>query len=281
MKNTQVLLLYVPAYHMGYVNFFEKHKGDVYLIDRLKMFGTMPRLERDIRALPVKTMKTLLYSLYPDRVIRIANDKNIQGVFMKYDTVIMPDEDLSYAVADNYGTDFVNKTKYLPTFLRWDRKISSAEYEVDPNRIVSSAIRDKELIQLASDKAVRSKDWWRQVGAVISRDGEPLLSCYNQPYPDGVYSLDIFGDPRSNYDAGDSIETSKVIHAEAFLIASAAKTGLSLNGVDLYVTTFPCPVCAKSVSAAGIKRVFYSQGYSLLDAEDIFEAAKIEVILVK
>ena len=48
-----------------------------------------------------------------------------------------------------------------------------------------------------------------------------------------------------------------------------------------FVSTFPCPVCAKSIAVAGIKKVYYCQGYSLLDAEDILRPYGVELIFVK
>ncbi len=84
-----------------------------------------------------------------------------------------------------------------------------------------------------------------------------------------------------DFDAGEHIELSKCIHAEAKLIAQAARDGMSLNDATLYVTTYPCPPCAKLVATAGIKKVYYRDGYSLLDAEDIFNAYAIEITLVK
>ena len=64
----------------------------------------------------------------------------------------------------------------------------------------------------------------------------------------------MFGDPRSNFDAGKNIELSKFIHAEASLIAQAAKQGAKLEGASIYVTTFPCPVCARLVATAGLRK---------------------------
>jgi dCMP deaminase len=98
--------------------------------------------------------------------------------------------------------------------------------------------------------------------------------------PSKDYTFGPFGDPRSNFDAGEHFELSKAIHAEAALIAQAARRGAPLDGASVYVTTFPCPVCAKSIAAAGITKVYYTKGYSLFDAEDVLGAAHIEIIQV-
>ena len=64
-------------------------------------------------------------------------------------------------------------------------------------------------------------------------------------------------------------------------VAEAARRGLALDDSSLYITTFPCPVCAKSIALSGIKHVYYKKGYSLLDAEDVLRAYGVEIVLVE
>ena len=99
---------------------------------------------------------------------------------------------------------------------------------------------------------------------------------------DAVYAQ-VFaaGDPRSNFDAGEHPEIYTSIHGEASVVAQAARDGVSLKGAEIYVTTFPCANCARLIAEVGIKKVYYRDGYSMLDAEDIFKAANIEVVLVQ
>lgn len=77
-----------------------------------------------------------------------------------------------------------------------------------------------------------------------------------------------------------NIELSTALHAEAAIIAGAAKDGISLSGTDLYVSTFPCPGCARLVTAAGVARCFYAGGYSMLDGERIFDEGGVQLIFV-
>ena len=44
-------------------------------------------------------------------------------------------------------------------------------------------------------------------------------------------------------------------------ITTAARLGISLAGSTLYVTTFPCHICARHIVASGIKSVFYIEPY--------------------
>ena len=46
----------------------------------------------------------------------------------------------------------------------------------------------------------------------------------------------------------------------------------------MYVTDFPCPPCAKLIAAAGIARLYFREGYAVLDGSDVLEGAGIEVV---
>jgi dCMP deaminase len=165
-------------------------------------------------------------------------------------------------------------------FLRWTKQISTTEFEVPPDRKMTRDAFALELLDTLTDEAQKSPDWWRQIAAAIVRDGEVIAIAHNKHYP-SQHALTINGDPRSNLDAGQGPGIYTSIHAEAWAIAQAAKKGISTEGTDIYVTTFPCPACARLLVEAGIARVFYRKGYSLLDAEEILKNAGVEIILVE
>jgi dCMP deaminase len=64
------------------------------------------------------------------------------------------------------------------------------------------------------------------------------------------------------------------------LVARAAQQGRSLAGADLYVSTFPCPGCARLVAEAGFRRCFFAGPYAVLDGEDVLRAAGVALIWV-
>ena len=72
-----------------------------------------------------------------------------------------------------------------------------------------------------------------------------------------------------------------VCGAEAQLVAAAAKQGISLEGASMYVTTFPCPPCAKLVAYSGIKKLYYADGYGVLDGERVLKSQGVEIVFVK
>ncbi len=272
----KVLIIYVPALHKGYVELFEKYSdAQIYILD-LGVVRDIPRMERDIRALEanyvIKAFEGMGFSNI--KVLRKNNLSEIKG----YNDIIMPEEDVSREFAKKYlqGKDI----KFIDNFLRWDKDNAKKKNVVTADEEISEDEFDKKMMGEAFQEAGKSPDWWRQIGAVIVKDGKVLMSGFNRPLPfDQIHN--ILGDPRSNFDYGESHELCKFIHAEAALIANAAKNGVKINGASIYVTTFPCPSCAKSIAVSGIKKVYYSEGYSLLDAEDVLRSFKIEIIRVK
>lgn len=271
-------ILYMPALHLGYLNYLSRRPEYAVGILSAELIHEIPRMERDIRMIEPEIMTGVVRHLYPDRRIELLGKKSVELFASETETIIMPDEDVSHTFASNYLDG--RNVQFERTFLRWDRSILSILSSPENTQTCTVEELDREFMHAAELEAEDSPDWWRQVGAVVALEGELLFHGHNHPYPTEHGTLETFGDPRSNFDFGQNIEMQKNIHAEAALIAKAARLGVSLEGSDLYVTTFPCPVCAKLVAEAGFSRVFYKTGYSLLDAEDIFRAKKIEIIQV-
>jgi len=272
-----ILTAFVPVLHSGYLKLFKKYPDSLFLITA-KFFPEFFHLERDIRALPPVEMKNVIGALGIFKRIEVLNEKKARALASERARFVFPDEDVSRAFAEEYmkGKNVV----YEPIFLRWNKKISDIEYEVPPDRIISKNSFDRTIIKKAEKVAEKSFDWWRQIAATVVKDGKILYEAYNKHLPTDFH-LASFGDPRSSFNAGERPDIYTSIHAEASIIAQAAKEGKSLDGATLYTTTFPCPVCARIIAEAGIKKVCYSKGYSLRDAEEIFRSRNVEIILVK
>jgi cytidine deaminase len=60
----------------------------------------------------------------------------------------------------------------------------------------------------------------------------------------------------------DLIEFGRAVHAEQAAICDAARRGVSIANASMYVTTFPCHLCARLIVAAGIARVVYIEPYT-------------------
>jgi dCMP deaminase len=164
-------------------------------------------------------------------------------------------------------------------FLRWDKHNTVTETNLHPDVQISSEEFDKKMIILADEEAEKSSDWWRRVGSVIVKDGKMILVSHNKHLP-SEHTPYVNGDPRNNFHKGVHLELGTSIHGEAGAIADAARQGISLDGAEIYVTTFPCPPCAKLIACAGIKKIYYRVGYGVLDGESILKQYGVEIIQV-
>jgi cytidine deaminase len=57
------------------------------------------------------------------------------------------------------------------------------------------------------------------------------------------------------------LEFGRTVHAEMAALADAALRGVSVRQGIMYVTTFPCHMCARHIVASGLKRVVYIEPY--------------------
>ena len=168
------------------------------------------------------------------------------------------------------------KVEYRADFIRLDKVNVTSDNEVQPDVIMISDHFAKRVMEACRFEATFSADWWRQVGAAAVCDDKILLSGINRMLPSDQ-SPYIDGDIRGCFGFGEHLEICGTIHAEAAVIAKAAKEGVSLAGVDFYCTTFPCPMCARLLAEAGIGQLIYDVGYSVSDAFHIFRAAGVKV----
>ena len=71
----------------------------------------------------------------------------------------------------------------------------------------------------------------------------------------------------------DISEFGRNVHAEMAALLDAARRGVSVEGLTMYCTTFPCHDCAKHIIAAGINRVVYIEPYPKSRAKELFDEA--------
>ena len=272
------VLLYLPVLHAGYEDFLSRH-GDA---DEILLLGrgfraAYPGLAKDIRALPPPRAAAYLRLAAPRATIRVIEPPDLPGA-LTGDEIVMPDEEITRDLARQLDPGG-RRVVFDRTFLRWDREWAAARAPVAFDGEISAAELPRELIGTAGTIAQRSSDWWRQVGAVAARDGQLIGCAWNQHRP-SEYAPYFNGDPRDGFERGVRADLSTAIHAEAALIARAARDGPSLRGADLYTTTFPCPACARLVAEAGFGRCYFAGQYSVLDGEQVLRAAGVRLIWV-
>jgi dCMP deaminase len=134
-------------------------------------------------------------------------------------------------------------------------------------------------MDIAELVARRSTCRRRQVGAVAVKNKRILASGYNGA-PSGIpHCLDV-GCLREQegIPSGERHELCRGIHAEQNVIIQAAYHGVSIEGATLYCTNLPCLICTKMLINAGIREIFYREGYADLLSEGFLRAAKIPVV---
>lgn len=270
-----VVVAYVPVVHEGYRRFLERHAAGrkVYVMGR-ELHSDLRPLAKDVRALEPEDAARALGALGIAESVAVL-DAAGAAALAEHEDLILPAEDVSYAVVERFFPRAA--VRYDPAFLRWDKTRTVQLLDPRPDRTAHEDEALAELARAAEDEAARSLDWWRQVGAALRFADGTVAAAHNEhhPHPHAPYAA---GDPRANFSRGVELELSTATHAEAALIAQAARDGRATAGGEIYVTDFPCPPCAKLIAGAGIRRLYYRRGYAVLDGQDVLDAAGVEVI---
>lgn len=273
-----VICGYVPILHQGYLNFFERHAP---FHPSLFIFGDeiikeFDWLRKDIRALDPFIVKRLVESLGIIKQVAILDRPNLPEI-ERARKVLMPDEEESRQFAQKYLAG--KEVLFENIFLRWDLRRSANQEIIEAHEEITSGEFDRQIMKLAQKEAKKSSDWWRRVGAVIVKDGRAVIIAHNRHLP-SQHTPYVLGDARSLFKKGERIDLTTAIHAEADAIAQAASRGINVSGCFIYTITFPCPPCAKLIARSGIEKLYFKEGYSLLDAKTILENAKIRIVRI-
>jgi dCMP deaminase len=137
---------------------------------------------------------------------------------------------------------------------------------------------DEYFMEIAKIVSKRSTCLRRNVGAVIVKDKHILSTGYNGA-PKGFRHCSEVGCLREKLGikSGERHELCRGLHAEQNAIIQAAVFGVAIRDASIYVTDFPCSVCAKMLVNAGIKELIYLNDYPDEFAEKILEESKIKV----
>ncbi|WP_457552993.1 deoxycytidylate deaminase [Desulfobacula sp.] len=127
--------------------------------------------------------------------------------------------------------------------------------------------------------ATRSTCLRRQVGAVLIKEKRILCTGYNGA-PAKVPHCREVGCLRAQLKvpSGEKHELCRGVHAEQNAIIQAAYHGIQVKGASLYCTNQPCSICSKMIINAGIKIVYYKDGYNDPLTLDMFDKARVELI---
>ena len=113
---------------------------------------------------------------------------------------------------------------------------------------------------------MNSKDSTKVGAVLVGPEREVRLTAYNGP-PKGVLDLEVRRERPAKY--------LYASHAEANLVAFAAREGISTKGCAVYVTHHPCASCARTLIQAGVKTVIFGPGKTSMPAEEFTAASEM------
>lgn len=184
-----------------------------------------------------------------------------------------------------------------------DRKIDGYLMALrDPSK--SSPTLQETLMAAAYTAGRRSRCLKRKVGAVIADKYDRIISSGFNGVPHGLQECGpLLGScyrdkKRSELGArisrelaiddatGESVkaiqrnvkllELCRALHGEESAILNLVGRGVDLERSTIYVTTYPCNLCANKIVQAGISKVIYFEPYPVEEAKKIFKDADVK-----
>ena len=124
---------------------------------------------------------------------------------------------------------------------------------------------DQYALGIAEVVAKKSKDPWRQVGAVLLRHDNTIAACGYNGFPANMVEDWSDRERRRKY----------VVHAEQNALRHVKPNECRL----IASTTLPCNNCLKSLASYGIRRIVYRETYPT-DESTILLAADFGIELI-
>lgn len=120
----------------------------------------------------------------------------------------------------------------------------------------------------------KSKDPSSQFAALIAKKDHTIVSVGFNGFPRGIADTE---ERLNNRD----LKYKLVVHAEQNAILNSAKVGVPLEDCILYVDSWPCSNCAKSIIQAGICKVVLNGDSKTFNDTGFLERWKDEISLAR
>ena len=133
-------------------------------------------------------------------------------------------------------------------------------------------------MSIAQQVATRSTCLRRQVGCIVVLEKRIVSTGYNGA-PSGLPHCEEVGCIRETQGvaSGERHELCRGLHAEQNAVIQAAVHGTAMRGSTVYCTHKPCILCTKMLINAGVRRVYYAEGYGDTMADELARGANMEL----
>lgn len=125
---------------------------------------------------------------------------------------------------------------------------------------------EKTMLMLAQVTARNSFDTTYQTGCILAKPHykgyEVVTSGCNRVIPYQTFALHHGSTREQHYSMPGDTNHYDTIHAEMDLLISTLRDGVDMTGHTLFITTLPCPNCARTLSQTGITEVVYESDHS-------------------
>lgn len=122
-----------------------------------------------------------------------------------------------------------------------------------------------------------------QVGAVLVKDKRIISTGYNGTPAGFINCNEYFQNKTYTREEHHVFSEKFEIHAELNTIIYAARSGISIQNSDIYITHQPCSNCLKMLAGAGIKNIYYRYPYDKSNYNDLTEKllTDLQIKLIK
>lgn len=137
---------------------------------------------------------------------------------------------------------------------------------------------ERYFMRMAMTAACRANCMKRAVGAIIIDSDKQIIATGYNGTPFGMKNCGDGGCPRCNSNAkqGMGLDRCVCIHAEENAVINAGR--MRGKNCTLFVTTYPCVLCAKMIVQSGIEKVYYYKDYANEASKEFLKNAPIEII---
>ena len=241
-----------PIIHKGYLDILNKYPtADIFVLSE-ELAKPLYPFEIDLRKINPLEIKKMFSNI--GQKIEVLTDENLNDIYLT-DQIIIIKDDVMENFQKKYLADFKNIILENGFFYQKTENVFSTE-EKKENENKNYTEKDLEYMKQALALAKQSGCFWRQVASIVVKDEKIIFQNYNKMLPnnDECYKIDCI---RDNLKPGEkTAELCSAVHSEASCIAVAAKQGISLLGASIYVTVFPCGMCAKLIALCHPERRF-------------------------